>query len=434
LLLAIGVALRIVLLPLVTVDTDLYLRPWIAHADAVGSRYLSAPFTNYAPAYEHILYLCTFFAGVPGVYRIKFASYCFDAAMAAFVYAAVARRRGRRRALVAAGTVFVLPTVVVNSAFWGQCDSLYASFLLAALLFAQRGKPVHAALAASCALAFKLQAAFFVPVLALLWLGRRQPGWTFLLLPLGYVAASLPMLLAARGFGETLLVYAAQAHYFNSLSLNAPNLWSLLKRQLDHDSAFVPGMIAACVAIALLMLWMHRRKVQDLPRGEGVFLISAIMLLAVPFLAPRMHERYFYPADPVLVILAFSYAGYRAPFLLSQGASILAAIPFSDMHYRALAPLFGPQGAVTRATGAGYGIFPAAGAILMAAALFLLVRRASKLSRQTCAGDGKSGRATLPADGGANCAQRPVGGEHVGAVFTRSLLVASPQRRRAGDA
>lgn len=36
--------------------------------------------------------------------------------------------------------VIMLPTVILNSAYWGQCDSIYTTFIILTLLYLYKGK------------------------------------------------------------------------------------------------------------------------------------------------------------------------------------------------------------------------------------------------------------------------------------------------------
>jgi Gpi18-like mannosyltransferase len=395
-----ALGLRVCLLPLVTVDAERYLVPWIAHADAAGAAYLGRSFTNYAPAYDHLLFLASLLPeSVPDLARVKLVSIAFDLALAALVWA-IARRCGSKgQAAAAAALILLLPTIAINSAFWGQSDAVYTTFLMAALLLALADRPALAALCFSAAFAFKMQALLFAPVLALLWLGRRQPAWTFALLPVGYVAASLPAMAAGRPLGELFGVYAQQVGTFERLSLFAPNPWFWLQTMVDYDRALVPGIAAGAAAVLLLVLWLHRKGLARSGSPEGLLLAAAILLVAAPYLMPKMHERFFYPADPVLVILAVSFRGYAMPLILAQGASLLAAVPFSDMRAQQLAPLLGRGGIVDERFGViGYNALPALGTLFMGAALILLLRKASRFEAGTGQGAARaSGDPRAPA-------------------------------------
>lgn len=363
--LIVAVALRVAALPFGSADAYDYLLPWQRHVDAIGAAYLARPFTNYAPLYEHILAALSLFPG-EALLRIKASSILLDFLLAGATAACCPA--GRR----AAGFVLVLllPTVIMNSAVLAQSDALYAGMLMLALAAALRCRQVGTALGFSAALAAKLQAAFFAPLLGLLWLARRQPLWTVALIPTVYVAAALPMLAAGRGAHETFGVYFRQFGTFRDLSLQAPNLWQVLQPWVDYDAGIAIGLPLAGLAIGGMTYWLWRAGLGNVEPGdpesaEKLLLAAAILLLLVPYVLPKMHERYFYPLDPVLIALVMTKRDYWREAVLAQLASILSYLPFLSQGYQL------PSGALSAMS--------MAAVAAMSAALILLVGRAVRL-------------------------------------------------------
>ena len=367
LLVAIGVAERVAFLPLRTSDTEHFLKPWLLAAERLGPAYLRQPFTNYAPFYEHCLALMALLPG-PGLVRVKLFSCAGDVLLAA----AVARLVPRERRWLAGAAVFALPTVAVNSALLGQSDAFYAIAIVAMLVAAERRRPVAAVLAFSVAIAIKLQALLAAPVLVLLWLERRQPAWTAALVPVAYVAFALPMLVAGRPLGAVGGVYGAQFGYFADLSANAPNLWQVGQKLIGYEHGLMVGLPGAVLVTgaAILLLW-RRGTVRE---ADGLLLAAAVMLVLVPFVTPKMHDRYFYLVDPVLVALACRDARWWRALACAEAASLLGYLPFVLDGYLMHDPVWGRAGSVAAATGLSYRALPLVGMVLMGAALALLAR------------------------------------------------------------
>ncbi|MFH1185398.1 MAG: hypothetical protein V1755_10225, partial [Chloroflexota bacterium] len=62
--------------------------------------------------------------------------------------------------------------------------------------------------------------------------------------------------------------------------------------------------------------------------GRLLLEVALVSLLAVPLFLPKMHERYFFPADVLAIALAFLYPRlYYAPILV-LGVSFLSYQPF----------------------------------------------------------------------------------------------------------
>jgi Gpi18-like mannosyltransferase len=365
---------RYAILPMTTEDQNIYLIPWLTEASVLKSDYLRHPFTNYTPFYEHALAFMALLPGPESV-RIKLFSILFDIVLAAFVSRLVPA--GHRMFTFA--LVLIIPTVVINAAGWGQADAIYASFVVAALVAADHRRPVVTMLAVGVAIAIKLQAIIIAPIIGLLILARRQPLWTLALVPLPYLVIASPMIIAGRPLPEIYGVYFNQFGTFQSLSANAPNIWMFLKKFVDYNTGLMIGLPFACIVIAGLTLAINRIKLIN--TTEGLLLAAAIVFIAVPFITPKMHERYFYLVDPTMAALCMHGARYIVPFVLAQMASLCSYVPFVVLTYDPDNWLLGPNGIVEQRLTIGWGLFPALGGLIMGLVLWLLLKVAMQFER-----------------------------------------------------
>lgn len=367
------VGVRVALIPAKTPDQQLFLLPWLADAETMGGGYLKQAFTNYPPFYEHVLAGLALLPGPP-LLRIKLFSVLFDFALAASATRLVPPPRRLAVFLV----VLALPTVIINSAMLGQSDAIYATFVILALASTVARRPVLAMLMTSVALAVKLQALMFLPFLLLMALERRQPLWTFALLPAAYVAFALPMLLAGRSVTQLVIVYLGQFEALQELSLNAPNPWAVLQKFVEYPTGLAVGLplSVAITGAAILFLWRS-----GIARSrEGMLVSAAILLILAPYATPKMHERFFYLVDPVLVALACTYRGYVLPMIAAQLGSAAAYVPFISRMYGRANPWFGEHGWLQRHLSIGWGAFLGLGVVSMTCALVLLIAKARELS------------------------------------------------------
>jgi Gpi18-like mannosyltransferase len=121
-----------------------------------------------------------------------------------------------------------------------------------------------------------------------------------------------------------MTIYWKQAHFFNHLSLNAPNLYQFIP-DIYYTQGSLAGIVItviASLAFALLPRW---KRVTLTPR---FLVLSATLSVAmVPFLLPKMHDRYFFGADLLSVVLViFNPRLWFIPMLF-QCSSMLAYIP-----------------------------------------------------------------------------------------------------------
>ena len=191
---------------------------------------------------------------------------------------------------------------MVNSSLWGQADAIYTCCLLACIYFLVTDRPLLSVSAFGVAFAFKAQAFFIFPLLAVFFL-RRKIAWPyFLAIPLIYVLACLPTILAGRPWQDVLTVYLSQANTYHSLSKNAPNLY-IFMNSFPYQSGIVAALAVTAIGIGAWVWYGAQSKMQF--GRSTVILLSLISVALVPFLLPKMQDRYFYPADVISFIAAF---------------------------------------------------------------------------------------------------------------------------------
>ena len=136
----------------------------------------------------------------------------FDLLLAFFAFWMVVAVKPSARWLptITAGAALFLPTVVMNSSAWAQCDSIYASLCLGSLHFLIKRRPWLACVMFGLAFAFKLQAVFVAPVLLGVLLINRMRVRALLAVPVAFFAALLPATLAGRSLVTQLLTYPSQ--------------------------------------------------------------------------------------------------------------------------------------------------------------------------------------------------------------------------------
>ena len=266
---------------------------------------------------------------------IKLVNLPFVMLMATAVYKIVGLSSAERSsARLAAAALCVTPTVLVNAFLWGQADSIYTSFVAWFVLFAMRQSP-HMALAMfGVALSFKFQTIFVSPLLLYLLLSRQVQIQHLLIVPLVYVLMMVPAALAGRPWVELLGVYAGQVQSPSPLSEIAPNPWHIIQRLnlIDYPTGLVIGLAAATLAglaIAIGSLRLERTP-------STTLLIAALCGALMPYLLPKMHERYFFVADVLTLALAFAVPRLWLPAVLFQLGSIAAYLSYFGVYPGAL--------------------------------------------------------------------------------------------------
>lgn len=287
-------------------DVAHFLYPWINHLGQHGFNGLATVEANYNPPYLYLLLIGKSLLPQASPEDVtKLISTLFDVALALAAAAAIHKSAHSERRLLLFFGVLALPTVWLNSATWGQCDAIYTFWLLVGLLLVERQRPLWASVAFSTAVAFKLQTAFAGPVLvAALWAGRQRVAAVAAAV-LAYLAWMLPSVLAGHTWVGALSVYFQQATSESELSYGAPNLWTLAKYAFANPQAQRVALIAGLViAVGFSLFWIafSLRLLRKSP--QHVLALACTSAMVVPFLLPKMHDRYFYPADILTLVLA----------------------------------------------------------------------------------------------------------------------------------
>ena len=351
-LLGLGIVLRWQLVSIQTSDYRAFLDPWYSHlAENGGFAALRDSFSNYNTPYLVLLAALTYLP-IPQLVGIKLISVIFDVVLAGFVYRIITQIRPGARWLpvVGFGAAFLLPTVVLNSGAWAQCDSIYAALCVASLSWLIAKRPWLACACFGLAFAFKLQAVFFLPALVAIMIINRHRIRALVAIPTAFLAALVPALIAGRGLLSQLAVYPAQitnssgavgtggagggavrgggvrggmrgggfpggggggmpggggggaSSTAHSFTYNAPTPYAWLPADAATTWKYVGLGVAAAVAIAFAIWLLSRRRTLS---AREIVLVAATSALVIPILLPDMHERYFYLAEVLAVGAAF---------------------------------------------------------------------------------------------------------------------------------
>lgn len=292
-----SMAARFMLRGVISGDMRIFLRPWAEILkERGGISALNKQLGNYGVLYQTVIALMTYLP-IQHEYAYKIFSMIFDYALAAACGAVVRDLTGSRlKSFLTYAFVIILPSVVLNSAAWGQCDSIYTFFCVMCFRMLMRGKYTPAFLFWGLAFAFKLQAVFLAPFVLLFYLKEQKFSLlNFLLIPAVMIASSIVGILEGRSVLAPFEIYLEQAGTYPSISLNYPSFWTMLVANEAETYYQVLSWFCIGSALAVLLaelLILLKRKEELSPRG---YLFAAFLTAysCVLFL-PAMHERYSY--------------------------------------------------------------------------------------------------------------------------------------------
>ncbi len=319
-------------------DYQWFLKVWVDHYRTHGGfAGLGQAIGNYNIPYLYFLALFSY-SLIPDLYLIKLLSILFDIILAYSGMMLIRKCGGSiLRSVFGFFLILYLPTVLLNSSYWGQCDSIYVAFAVLGLELALpdssgKGRPILSMICIAVSFSFKLQAVFIMPVWLVLWVWRKYRWYHFGVFPLTYFILILPAVFAGRSLKDAVLLYADQAHTVgDALNYNSPSLTAFLHTSGSTGKLSLLLIVCAFLAMFLLLaagIILRRRMT---PR---LFLcLTALMVLVIPFLLPHMHDRYFYAADVLTLILAVCIPYALPSAVLTQAGSLICYIAYFTGYY-----------------------------------------------------------------------------------------------------
>ncbi|WP_251446717.1 glycosyltransferase 87 family protein [Vermiculatibacterium agrestimuris] len=308
-LLPIGLALllRALLLPHATLDYQDFLSQWVEHFRQNGGLLaLKDPVGNYNVPYLYLLALISYLP-MSDLYLIKLFSILFDVLLAWGGFRLAKALTGDDAAPLFAFTLLLLlPTVILNGACWGQCDSVWAALCVHALAAALEDRPRASLALLALAFSFKLQAIFLIPLWAAFWFTGRMKLRDVPVFPAVFVLTMLPAMAFGKPAGDILRVYLSQASDsvgWQTLNYNSPSVFTLFPYRIQFPQ-WAPRaaiLLAFLFMAGVLIVLFIRRNTAD---NSALALAGAALSLGIPFFLPYMHERYFFLGGVLLCVLA----------------------------------------------------------------------------------------------------------------------------------
>ena len=297
---------RVMLLFNESADYLHFLLPWTETlADARGMSGLGMEIGNYTTPYMTMLWIVAK-TGLDPLISVKAFSCVFDVLAAYFAMKCVGLKTDNKAALVLIfAAVLALPTVILNGSYWGQCDSIHSALLIAALYYGIKGESVKSVLSFSFALVFKMQSVFMIAGMAVLLMNSKIRLRHLWILPAVYLGVQIPAIIGGMNVFTAIALPFKMLNSvtYGRLTLNAPTLWSFFE-YADYDAFSTPALFIAGAAVLGFIYYVFTvRKRINTPK---LYILTAYLsVMIMTFLLPSMHERYYFTADILSVILVF---------------------------------------------------------------------------------------------------------------------------------
>ena len=339
--------------------------------NGLAAFYGTPVFTDYPPGYMYILGIIGSISQWLGLYfgspahgtLLKLPAMLFDIATVAFIYKIACDFNKHRNFAAVAALIYAFnPAIILNSAVWGQVDSIHTFLLVVSLYFIGQRKMLPAVLLFSISIVVKPQSFIFAPIYLFMFykyiFGENLPEfnpqkfWRLALYGLGCFGLIALLVLPFIDFGAlpgsffeipVIAQYVSTFTTYDNITHNAYNFWALLGLNRPttmwlHDGAIVPLTLGFTIigfsflALLTLLAFYLLSKRND---TGSIFLVGAILVIGTFLMSIRMHERYNFPAI-VLLLLAYAtlrdrrllyvYAGYSAAHFLNNIDVLLMSV------------------------------------------------------------------------------------------------------------
>ncbi len=300
-------------------------------ANGPSNFYADDYFCDYPPGYMLLLWLPAALRNLLGIaYQgglhlvlIKFMPIACDLLGAWLLYGTAKRRHGETVATALAAFYLFNPAALIDSAAWGQIDSVFTLLIALCALKASDEKYIASLLAFAAAMLIKPQAMLFAPLgLAAIVINlihaqsarKTAQALTGVLAALGliYAMAFLFTVGSVQNLLDALLrpvewiikIYSDTMNSYAYVTVNALNLYNIFGlnwASAESQPFWTTFAWAMFAAFYLYCMWLYLRAKdrQQLP------LLGGLLICLIFTFGPMIHERYVFPA---LLLLALAYA------------------------------------------------------------------------------------------------------------------------------
>mgnify|MGYP007011799162 CR=1 FL=1 len=320
------------LMPIESADYFGFLEPWMEAIRTNGGwRSLSMEISNYTSPYMYIMTLLSYIS-TNDLYALKLVSVAFDYFAAIAVLRILYHMTGKlRKSILGMAVLLLSPTVIIDSAYWCQCDIIYTSFLLYSYLYFLEDDGEKSAIFFGLSFMFKLQSVFLLPFFVIMWLKKRTIRLEYYLwVPAIYFISVIPAWIAGRSLKDLLTVYLDQSGYYPWGTLHYPNVYALLGEEMPDlrhaDEVSGAGTIMTIMILGCIAYYLYTKKLE---LTEELMITLALFTVTITvYTLPHMHDRYGFPVDLLAILYGVLNPGKLMMTCLFLLVSLLSYIPY----------------------------------------------------------------------------------------------------------
>lgn len=312
-----ALAVRVALIKFRSYDYNFFLSPWYQQIKAGGRiAALQKQVGNYGIPYQFIITIFTYLPG-KNIFWYKGLSIFFDYVLAiagACILNKIIKHPSKEIFIITYSSILFIPTIIMNSGLWGQCDSIYVSFILLSLLSILYKKDILAFVLLGIAFAFKLQTVFILPLYLLLYIKKKRFSILYFGISLlAFYICSLPGLVMGRKWYEPFTIYFMQTSETN-LNLYYPNLSGLIYKVVQNNlilyNILKNFFILLTIGVLLLGCYYLIVYAKESLTNKDLLLYAVWISWTCVMFLPSMHDRYGYLTEVLMVILSIATPKY----------------------------------------------------------------------------------------------------------------------------
>ena len=330
-------------------DTDISCFFWWSDAvfeNGITKFYGLEAFTDYPPGYMYVLWVIGAVKKLFGltsittvsVILLKLPAMICDLLIGYVIYLIAKKYTKFQNAVLFSALYMFNPSVIINSATWGQVDSVFTLFVLLMCYFVTEKKLTLSYFVFAVGILIKPQTLIFTPVLIYGIVDQvflNDFDFKRMLKELGFGLLAIVMLFglaAPFGLSDVLSQYVDTMGSYEYASVNAYNMWTLFGQNWhSQDELFLFmsfkqwGTFFIVAIVAVSALFCIRNKESE----SKYYLTGALIVTAMFMISVRMHERYMYPA--LALLLAGAVVKRNKKFFIAYG--VLSFVHFLNVYH-----------------------------------------------------------------------------------------------------
>lgn len=293
-------------MPIESADYWGFLEDWMRQIrEGGGYRSLGHQISNYTSPYMYIMCFLSYITD-NDLYALKLVSVCFDYAASIAIFLLIFQMTENvKKSILGMAVLLLSPTVIIDSAYWCQCDIIYTTFILYALYNFFKNNSKWCLIFIGISFAFKQQVLFIVPFLMIMWLKKRTIRLVhFLWVPVIYVISTLPAWMMGRDFKELLLIYFDQSETYPWGTLEYPNIYALLGEAMPDmrhaDEVSGAGIFMTIILLGCLAYYFYTKDINM--TDELIMTLALFTVGVIVYCLPHMHDRYGFLIDILAIV------------------------------------------------------------------------------------------------------------------------------------